>query len=238
MPALALYLLALARLRNREGRTLRDRALAGGRARLRRLTRIDLLRFAAASVALLVLPRLRRYAARLPSISFWWRCSPSPEARGSLTSISTIRCPRPSWPRSFATTGTSWKATWRRRRTSASRRWRRWPGRLALQHPDAGGAPAGRTQLLRSPAFELRLLYSGEGCSFDGAVRRACAPHARQRLEPSRPRRRGVSSRVACAASCRRAAAGTRSTACSSSRRRPVGSSAPASPAGAVSMDR
>jgi len=59
MPALALYLLTLARLRNGKQRTLADRALLIGSLALMACTRVDLFRIAAVSGVLLLLPGLR-----------------------------------------------------------------------------------------------------------------------------------------------------------------------------------
>jgi hypothetical protein len=65
MPALALYLLALARLRNRATRSAGDRLLLVASLLVCGWTRLDLFRFAAASLPLLALPRLRRHAKGL-----------------------------------------------------------------------------------------------------------------------------------------------------------------------------
>jgi hypothetical protein len=62
MPALALYLLALARLRRGEPRGACDRLLLVGSLLVCGWTRVDLFRFAAGSVPLLLLPRMRRHA--------------------------------------------------------------------------------------------------------------------------------------------------------------------------------
>lgn len=65
LPALALYLVAVARLRNRPTRTLRDRAMLIGSLVVCGWTRVDLFRFAAVSALLPALPGVRKHRRSL-----------------------------------------------------------------------------------------------------------------------------------------------------------------------------